>query len=51
LQIKEEKVENPYEEIEGLEHEFIYFLVKRTHNPMKAIIDINFQLGNSKLEA
>ncbi len=50
-EIKEEKVENPYDEIEGLEHEFIYILVKRTHNPMKAIIDVNFQLGNSKLEA
>ena len=50
-EIKEEKPENPYEEIEGLEHEFIYLLLKRTHNPKKAIIEVNFQLGNIKLES
>jgi hypothetical protein len=37
---------NLYEKIDGMEHNFVYILVKRTHNPEKAIINFRIVMSN-----
>jgi hypothetical protein len=44
----EEAPEDPYEKIEGLDHSFVYLLLRRTHNPDKAIVDYRIEYSNDK---
>ena len=42
----ENAVPNPYEKIENLEHNFVYLLIRRSHNPNKAITNIRVVMSN-----
>ena len=42
----ENAVPNPYEKIENLEHNFVYLLLRRSHNPNKAITNIRIVMSN-----
>ena len=43
---EENAVPNPYEKIENLEHNFVYLLIRRSHNPNKAITNIRVVMSN-----
>ena len=43
---EENAVPNPYEKIENLEHNFVYLLLRRSHNPNKAITNIRIVMSN-----
>lgn len=43
---QEEVSENPYEKIEGLNHSYVYLLLRRSHNPKKAIVDFKILMSN-----
>ena len=43
---EENAVPNPYEKIENLEHNFVYLLLRRSHNPNKAITNIRVVMSN-----
>ena len=43
---EENLVPNPYEKIENLEHNFVYLLIRRSHNPNKAITNIRVVMSN-----
>ena len=43
---EENLVPNPYEKIENLEHNFVYLLLRRSHNPNKAITNIRVVMSN-----
>ena len=42
----ENAVPNPYEKIENLEHNFVYLLIRKSHNPNKAITNIRVVMSN-----
>lgn len=44
--IVEDVTDNPYEKIEGLEHSFVYLLLRKSHNPNKAIIGFRIVMSN-----
>jgi golgin subfamily B member 1 len=44
--VQEEVSENPYEKIEGLNHSYVYLLLRRSHNPKKAIVDFKIIMSN-----
>ena len=43
---EENAVPNPYEKIENLEHNFVYLLLRRSHNPNKALTNIRIVMSN-----
>jgi hypothetical protein len=43
---EKELVKNPYEKIEGMEHNYVYLLLKKSHNPNKAIINVRVVMSN-----
>ena len=43
---EENSVPNPYEKIENLEHNFVYLLLRRSHNPNKALTNIRIVMSN-----
>lgn len=45
-QVEEKKDPNAYEPIEGLEHNFVFLMVKRSHDPKKAITNIRVKMSN-----
>ena len=45
--VEEEKPKDkPYEPIEGMEHNFVYLLIKRSHNPNKALTNVRVKMSN-----
>ena len=41
-------INNPYEKIENLEHSYVYLLLRKSHNPNKAIIGFRILFSNDK---
>ena len=42
----DDAVPNPYEKIDNMEHNFVYLLLKRSHNPNNAIVNLRVVMSN-----
>ena len=42
----DDAVPNPYEKIDNMEHNFVYLLLKRSHNPNNAIVNLRVIMSN-----
>ena len=46
--IEDTPSENPYETINELDHQFVYLMLKKSHNPNKAIIGLKIVMSNDR---